>query len=126
VGRGPHVPAVWAAATTPHTERKQLLRCLIKDVPLTKRATTIAVAIRWQTEACTLLDLPRPARSCDRRRTAPAIVARIRGLAPHHTDSERAALLNQEGATPGLGGTFTAAKVARNRSAYTLLSGRPE
>jgi len=88
------VPAVWAAATTSHTERKQLLRCLIKDVTLTKRATTIAVAIRWQTEACTLLDLPRPARSCDRRRTAPAIVARIRGLAPHHTDSEIAALPN--------------------------------
>ena len=120
------VPAVWAAATTSHTERKQLLRCLIKDVTLTKRATTIAVAIRWQTEACTLLDLPRPARSCDRRRTAPAIVARIRGLAPHHTDSERAALLNQAGATPGLGGTFTAAKVAWIRSAYTILSGCPE
>lgn len=52
------VPAVWAAETTSQTERKQLLRCLIKDVTLTKRATTIAVAIRWQTEACTRSTFP--------------------------------------------------------------------
>jgi DNA invertase Pin-like site-specific DNA recombinase len=120
------VPAVWAATTTSHTERKQLLRCLIKDVTLTKRATTITVAIRWQTEACTLLEIPRPVRSCDRRRTSPAIIARIQGLAPHHTDSEIATILNQEGATPGLGGTFTAAKVAWIRYAYTIPSGCPE
>ena len=97
------VPAVWAAETTSQTERQQLLRCLIKDVTLTKRATTIAVAIRWQTEACTLLDIPRPVRSCDRRRTAPTVIARIRMLAPHHTDSQIATTLNHEGATPGLG-----------------------
>src|SRR5262245_1438357 len=54
------VPAVWAAATTSHPERKQLLRCLMKDVTLTKRATTITVAIRWQTEACTLVEIPPP------------------------------------------------------------------
>jgi hypothetical protein len=106
------VPAVWAAATTSQTERKQLLRCLIKAVTRTKRATTIAVAIRWQTEACTLLDIPRPARSCERRRTAPTVIARIRLLAPHHTDPQRATPLHHEGAPPGLGGTFTASKVA--------------
>jgi hypothetical protein len=120
------VPAVWSAATTSHTERKQLLCCLIKDVTLTKRATTIAVAIRWQTAACTLLDLPRPARSCDRRRTPPAAVGRIRALAPHHTASQMAAMLNHEGATPGLGGTFTASKVAWIRSVYAIPAGGPE
>jgi DNA invertase Pin-like site-specific DNA recombinase len=120
------VPAVWAAATTSHTERKQLLRCLIKDVTLTKHATTIAVAIRWQTEACTLLEVPRPPRSCDRRRTPPTVVARIRTLAPHHTDSQMATILNQEGATPGLGGTFTASKVAWIRYVYAIPAGCPE
>ena len=120
------VPAVWSAATTSHTERKQLLRCLIKDVTLTKRATTITVAIRWQTEACTLLGIPRPARSCDRRRTPPAVVARIRTLAPYHTDSQMATTLNQEGAAPGLGGTFTASKVAWIRYVYAIPAGCPE
>jgi DNA invertase Pin-like site-specific DNA recombinase len=120
------VPAIWAAETTSHTERKHLLRCLIKDVTLTKRATTIAVAIRWQTEACTMIEIPRPARSCDRRRTPPAVVARIRTLAPHHTDSQMATMLNQEGATPGLGGTFTASKVAWIRYVYAIPAGCPE
>jgi hypothetical protein len=103
-----------------------LLRCLIKDVTLTKRATTIAVAIRWQTEACTLLDIPRPVRSCDRRRTSPTVIARLRMLAPHHTDSQIATMLNHEGATPGLGGLFTASKVAWLRYAYALPAGCPE
>lgn len=120
------VPAVWTAATTSPTERKQLFRCLIKDVTLTKQATTIAVAIRWQTEACTLVELPRPARACDRRRTPPAVVARIRSLAPHHTDSQMAIILHQEGATPGLGGTFTAAKVAWIRYVAAIPAGCPE
>ena len=120
------VPAVWAAATTSHTERKQLLRCLMKDVPLTKRTTTIAVAIRWQTEAGTLLELPRPARSCDRRRTPHAVVARIRTLAPHHTDHQIATVLKQEGLTPGLGGTCTASKVAWSRYVSAMPAGCPE
>jgi len=120
------VPAVWAVATTSHPERKQLLRCLMKDVTLTKRATTITVAIRWQTEACTLVEIPRPARSCDRRRTPLAVVARIRILAPHHTDSQIATVLNQEGLTPGLGGAFTASKVAWIRYVSAIPAGCPE
>jgi len=119
------VPAVWAAETPSHPER-MLLRCVIKDVPLTKRATTIAVARRWQTAACTLLDMPRPARSCDRRRPSPTVIARLWTLAPHHTDSQRATTLHHEGATPGLGGTFTASTVAWLRYAYAMPAGCPE
>jgi hypothetical protein len=121
----PDVPAVWAAETTSQTERKPLLRCVIKDVTLTRRATTIAVAMRWQTAACTLLAMPRPARSCARRRPSPTVSARIRALAPHHTDSQRATTRKHEGATPGLGGTFTASKVAWLRSAYAMPAGCP-
>jgi hypothetical protein len=126
LARAQDVPAVWSAATTSPTERQQLVRWLIKDVTLTKRATTIAVAIRWQTAACTLLDLPRPARSCDRRRPPSAVVARIRTLAPHHTDSQLATRRHQDGATPGLGGTFTASKVAWIRDVYAMPAGCPE
>jgi hypothetical protein len=99
---------------------------LIQDVTLTKRASTIAVAIRWQTAACTLLKVPRPARSGDCRRTPPAVVARLRTLAPHHTDSQIATMLHQEGASPGLGGIFTASKVAWIRSVYAVSAGCPE
>ena len=49
---------------------------------LCRGETTIQVAIRWQTEACTVLEVPRPQRSYEVRRTDPAVVARVRALAP--------------------------------------------
>ena len=44
------VPALWHASTTTHTERKHLLRFLVKDVTLTRHEKTITIAIRWQPE----------------------------------------------------------------------------
>ena len=54
------VSKVWHSPTTPQSARKQLLGYLIKDVTLTRGETIIQVAIRWQTEACTVLEVPRP------------------------------------------------------------------
>ena len=67
---------VWQAPTTLHTDRKQLLSYLIKDVTLSREETVIRVAIRWQTEACTVLEVPRPA-GVQLRRTDPMVVARV-------------------------------------------------
>ena len=55
----------------------------------------------------------------------PAVVARLCTLAPHHTDSQIATMLHQEGASPGLGGIFTASKVAWIRSVYAVSAGSP-
>jgi hypothetical protein len=65
------LPTIWHASTTTCVERKQLLRFLIKDVTLTRREATIHIGIRWQTEALTELDIPRPKRSCPVKSTAP-------------------------------------------------------
>jgi DNA invertase Pin-like site-specific DNA recombinase len=119
------VPTVWEATTTTPAERKQLLRLLVKDVTLTKRPTTISIAIRWQTDACTTLEIPRPQRACDLRRTDAAVVERIRTLAVNPTDREIADVLNADGFTPGLGGTFTKAKVRWIRAAYGRALGCP-
>ena len=75
-GLAEDLPALWHAPTTTAAERKQLLRFLIQDVTLTKRDRVIALAIRWQTQACTLTEVPRPPRSCDSRRTPAAVVER--------------------------------------------------
>jgi len=122
----PDVPAVWQAGTTTPAERKQLLRCRIKDVTLLKQAQTIAIAVRWPTAACPRVAVPRPARAAEVRRTAPAVIERIRTLASYSTDSAIAPRLNQDGASPGLGGTFSAAKVAWVRYAYGIAPGCPE
>ena len=78
-----------------------MLGYLIKDVTLCRGETTIQVAIRWQTEACTVLEVPRPQLTYEVRRTDPVVVARVRALAPEHTDRQIAALLDQEGLRSG-------------------------
>jgi DNA invertase Pin-like site-specific DNA recombinase len=120
------LPALWSAATTTPAERKQLLRLLVKDVTLTKGATTIRAAVRWQTEACLTVEIPRPPRSCDARRTPAAVVERVRVLAPEHTDRRIAERLNAEGWTSGRGGAFTANKVQWIRYVHRIPSGCPE
>jgi hypothetical protein len=117
---------IWHASTTPQTARKQLLGYLIKDVTLTRGETLIQVAIRWQTEACTVLEVPRPKRSYEVRRTDPAIVARVRDLALEHTDRQIASLLDQEGFRSGTGNRFTQKIVTQLRYSYSIKSGCPE
>lgn len=120
------LPALWQAPTTTQTQRKQLLRWLIQDVTLSPQDKVIQLAIRWQTNACTTLEVARPPRSCEVRRTAPAVIERIRALAPAHTDAQIAAQLNAEGFSPGASDTFTATKIHWIRYAYRITSGCPQ
>jgi hypothetical protein len=120
------LPAIWQAATTTQAERKQLLRFLIKDVTLFKHETSIHIGIRWQTEALTELDIARPKKSADARRTDAAVVARIRDLAPSQADADIALSLNAEGLRSGLGGQFSTGKVQWIRHAYAIPTGCPQ
>jgi DNA invertase Pin-like site-specific DNA recombinase len=120
------LPAIWHAPTTRQTDRKQLLGYLIKDVTICRGDTTIQVAVRWQTEACTTLEVPRPKRSYEVRRTDPAVVERVRALAPGHTDRQIAVLLDQEGLRSGTRCPFTADKVQWIRYIHAIPSGCPE
>jgi DNA invertase Pin-like site-specific DNA recombinase len=120
------LPALWNAATTTNVERKQLLGFLIKDVCLNRGETMIEVSIRWQTEACTVLSNPRPPRSCDKRRTDAAVLARLRALAADNTDRRIAEILNQEGFRSGTGQRFTTNIVKQLRYSYSISSGCPD
>ena len=119
------LPAVWHAETTTHAERKHVVRLLIKDVMLTKLAKTVRVDVRWQTHACSTLEVARPQPAAVVRRTAPEVIACIRQWAPGHTDSQIAERLNQEGYRSGQGGAFTARKIEWLRYAYSIPSGCP-
>jgi DNA invertase Pin-like site-specific DNA recombinase len=119
------VPLVWYAPTTTAAERKQLLRLLIKDVTLTKQSTTIAIAVRWQTEACSTLEVLRPQRAADVKRTAPAVLVRVRELALTHTDDDIAVQLNTEGFRSGNEGAFSESKIQWIRYVYQIKSRCP-
>ena len=119
------LPAVWRAKTTTHAERKHVVRLLLKDVMLTKLEKAVRVDVRWQTQACSTLEVPRPKPAYVIRRTAPEVLECIRQWAPDHTDIEIAERLNQEGYRRGQGGAFTASKVDWLRYAYGIKSGCP-
>jgi hypothetical protein len=59
------------------------------------------------------------------RRTAPAVIERLKQLSRDHTDIGIAECLNHEGYRSGQGGTFTASKVNWLRYAYGIQSGCP-
>jgi DNA invertase Pin-like site-specific DNA recombinase len=120
------LPALWRATTTTNIDRKQLIGYLIKDVCLNRGETMIEVSIRWQTEACTVLSLPRPRRSCDARRTDPAVLTRIRTLAADTTDQRIAAILDREGFRSGTGRRFTTHIVKQIRYMYSIPIGCPD
>ena len=120
------LPALWRAASTTQVERKQLLGFLIKDVCLMRTESTIEVAIRWRTEACTVLNAPRPLRSCDARRTDPVALARLRALAVDTSDRQIAKILDREGFRSGTGRRFTQNIVKQLRYTYSIVSGCPE
>jgi DNA invertase Pin-like site-specific DNA recombinase len=120
------LPALWQAPTTTPAERKHLLRLLVKDVTLTKQANTIRVALRWQTDVSTTLEVARPPRSCDARRTPGVVVERVRVLAVDHTDRQIADRLNAEGCKTGRGGSYTPSKVQWIRYVHEIASGCPQ
>ena len=119
------LPAVWQAETTTHAERKHVVRLLIKDVMVTKLEKTVRVDVRWQTQACSTLEVARPTPAYVIRRTAPEVIERIGQLARTHIDIEIATRLNDAGYRGGQGGAFTARMVKWLRYAYGIKSGCP-
>jgi hypothetical protein len=119
------LPALWQAETTTDAERKQVVRLLIKDVMLTKLDQTVRVDVRWQTQACSTLEVARPQPVYIMRRTASEVIDRIGQLARDHTDIEIAKCLSDEGYLSAQGSTFTASKVNWLRYTYGIKSGCP-
>src|SRR6266851_951556 len=119
------LPAVWQAETTTHAERKHVVRLLIKDVMVTKLEKTVRVDVRWQTQACSTLEVARPTPAYVIRRTAPEVIERIGQLARTHIDIEIATRLNDAGYRGGQGGAFTARMVKWLRYAHGIKSGCP-
>jgi DNA invertase Pin-like site-specific DNA recombinase len=121
-------PGLWNAATTTPAQRKQLLGFLIKDVTLERAGTVVRALIRWQTEACTLLEVPyvKWVRGYDPRGTQAAVVERVRELAATLTDRRIAEQLNREGTSRGEEEVYTGSKIYWIRYLHKIPSCCPE
>jgi DNA invertase Pin-like site-specific DNA recombinase len=102
------LPALWAAPTTSARDRKRMLRTLIADVTLVSEpgAKRLSIGIRWQSGASEQLDVERPPRAQDARRTPDAAVELARRRGPELNDHDLAAELNAAGHRTGTGRPF--------------------
>lgn len=119
------LPMLWHGPTVTHEQRKQLLRCLIRDVTLRRGAEAIEIGICWQTGATTATTVPFRPSAAVLNQTDPAILARIRELAVDHTDTRITQILNQEGYKPLTAPQFERRLVVHLRKSHGIPSGCP-
>ena len=112
-------PALWRNPRTPHRERKRMVRLLIEDVTLVKRAQ-ITVHVRFKGGATQALSLPLQPTAWQMRQTPRRIVAMIDRLLDSHTEGQIAAILNDRGHTSGSRKAFNRIMVQNIRRKYAL------
>jgi hypothetical protein len=111
---------VWNAETTDMVTRKNLLRCLIEDVTITRDGLTAHVGIRWKTQAHTTLTVQLVGNLSGLRLPA-RVIEFIKELAPDHTDRQIAEALNESGIMNGRGRPFCKKRVKRIRERYQIM-----
>ncbi len=114
---GADLRSVWNADTTSHRERKQLLRCLIKEVVVSvHRARSQAeVTVVWAGGAATRLTAKLNRTGEHHRVATDDVLDFVRRLAPQYTNEQIAFILNGKHLRTGQGNSFTARRVASLR-----------
>jgi hypothetical protein len=124
VALGSDLPALWQAETTTNTERKQMLRLVIREVIIdSKRAEgQVWVQINWQTEAQEQFWYQRRVNSYAVFTGTQALEQRVRELnAAGLMDAQIAATLEREGyQTPGLVHPITSKIVCHLRAKWQI------
>ncbi|HSH78792.1 MAG TPA: hypothetical protein VLA19_09715, partial [Herpetosiphonaceae bacterium] len=121
------LPAVWAAATTTASDRKQLVRLAIQEVTVTVRtdgARRADVAVLWSggTTTTHTVMCPPPGWYC---RTDAIVVARIQALAEVLPDAQIAEQLNREGLRTQTGKAWTYKRVVMIRKQHQIATSCP-
>jgi DNA invertase Pin-like site-specific DNA recombinase len=116
------LPRWWQAPTTSAKDRKRMLRLLVKDVTVEKRAAErkARLHLRWQGGAVEDLEVELPLPPAVRLRYAEAIVAQVRSLAATLTDRQIAARLNEQALRSAKGKAFTQSMIQWVRYRYGI------
>jgi DNA invertase Pin-like site-specific DNA recombinase len=124
------VATLWHAPETTVEDRKRLLRCLIREVVLTRddgakgAGGITTIRIEWKSGASTELATRRPSNG-EQAQTPAAALDRIRRLAPHQPDERIAEVLNAEGLTTHFGLPWTTRRVYHIRQNHQIPTGCP-
>lgn len=112
-------PRLWRDPSTPHRERKRMVRLLLEDVTLL-RSEEIVAHVRFRGGATRTIRLPIPRNAWQLRQIDPAVIAEIDRLLDDHTDGEVASILNARGLRPGVADKFTHSIIYHVRRNYHL------
>jgi DNA invertase Pin-like site-specific DNA recombinase len=116
------LPRLWRSPSTSARDRKRILRLLLKDITLEKRAAThqAILHLRWQGGATEDIAVQLPPKAADRWRYPEAFVSELRQRAQRQTDHQIAEALNQEGRRSAKGQAFTAKMVSWIRGKHRI------
>jgi DNA invertase Pin-like site-specific DNA recombinase len=111
-----HLRDYWFAETITAQDKKELLRCLVKQVLVDGRGEMIRVQLHWYGGGVSHLTIPK------RMQSSADIYFRIRELAHYQTDQAIADQLNEEGYQTAYKRSWTARHVQTFRRFHTILS----
>jgi hypothetical protein len=114
-------PELWKSPTTPHRERKRMLRLLIEDVTLI-RSREITIHVRFKGGATNSLTVPIPLSYWQMRKTSPEILREIDSLLNGHTYEEIAKIFNERGWKTRVGNSYKPVRIMRIQERYGLKS----
>ena len=121
------LPALWAATSTAHRDRKRLLRALIADVTLTSQpeGRELQVGIRWRSGASEQHTIQRPPKPADASAHTLAGGRADPAPGPDHTNAQIADQLNAAGLRTGNGRPFDAPSTSDGSAGATRSPTRP-
>jgi DNA invertase Pin-like site-specific DNA recombinase len=115
-------PQLWKAPSTSAKDRKRMLRLLIRDITVERRAEArqVILHLRWQGGACTDVQVDLPPSIADRLRYPSAVREQVQALAKQFTDDEIAEHLNHAGQLSAAGKPFDGSKIKWIRYRYRI------
>ena len=96
---GSSLERVWDAPTTPNSDRKRLLGCLVEQVTIERRAKAegFAVTVHWRGGRVDELAFPKIVTIPQPKRTDASTLDLVRNLSAHYDDRTVAGILNKQG-----------------------------
>lgn len=113
------LPCFWNDPTTSAKDKKRILRLVIKDVTVERiiEKKEVLLHIRWQGGVSETLSVEI---STDHLKYSDKFVEKVKQLAKEHSDSQIAAILNEEGQISCRGKSFSSAMIKWVRYKYKI------
>ena len=112
---------LWQSPTTPHRDRKRMLRLIIEDVTLI-RGNDITMHVRFKGGATKSLTVPIPLSYWQMRKTSPEVLREVDTLLNDHTYEEIAKIFNDRGWRTRVGNSYKPVRIMRIQERYGLKS----